>query len=113
MAKSGLEKDLIAIAALGFLAVLAPAGSTQAQPKPAGQSAVAATRIERGKYLVTVMICNDCHTPYKMGPKEPEPDMTRMLSGHPEQMKMPPTPKPVGPWIASIAETNTAFAGHW
>ena len=113
MIKSGLEKGLIALAAFGFLAVLAPAGSTQAEPKPAGQSAVAAKRVERGKYLVTVMVCNDCHTPYKMGPKEPEPDMTRMLSGHPEQMKMPPPPKPVGPWIASIAATNTAFAGPW
>jgi hypothetical protein len=59
------------------------------------------------------MICNDCHTPFKMGPKGPEPDMSRMLSGHPEQMKMPPPPKPVGPWIASIAATNTAFAGPW
>ena len=113
MVKSGFEKGLIALAALGLLAVLAPAGSTQAEPKPAGQSAVAAKRVERGKYLVTVMICNDCHTPYKTGPKGPEPDMSRMLSGHPEQMKMPPPPNPVGPWIASIAATNTAFAGPW
>jgi hypothetical protein len=111
MAKFGLGKGLIALAALGLLAVLAPAGSTQAQPKPSGQSAVAGKRIERGKYLVTVMICNDCHTPFKMGPKGPEPDMSLMLSGHPEQMKMPRPPKPVGPWIASIAATNTAFAG--
>jgi hypothetical protein len=41
----------------------------------------------------------------------PEPDMTRMLSGHPEGMKMPPAPAPSGPWIASIAGTFTAFAG--
>jgi mono/diheme cytochrome c family protein len=113
MVKSGLEKGLAALAAVGLLAVLAPAGSTQAEPKPAGQSAVAAKRVERGKYLVTLMVCNDCHTPYKMGPKGPEPDMSRMLSGHPEQMKMPPPPKPVGPWIVSIAATNTAFAGPW
>ncbi len=113
MVKSGFEKGLIALAALGLLAVLAPAGSTQAEPKLAGQSAVAAKRVERGKYLVTVMVCNDCHTPMKMGPKGPEPDMSRMLSGHPEQMKMPPPPNPVGPWIASIAATNTAFAGPW
>jgi hypothetical protein len=113
MAKFGLGKGLIALASLGLLAVLAPAGSTQAQPKRSGQSAVAGKRIERGKYLVTVMVCNDCHTPFKMGPKGPEPDMSLMLSGHPEQMKMPPPPKPVGPWIASIAATNTAYAGPW
>ena len=39
--------------------------------------------------------------------------MSRMLSGHPEQMKMPPPPKPVGPWIVSIDATDTAFAGPW
>jgi hypothetical protein len=48
-----------------------------------------------------------------MGPNGPEPDMSRMLSGHPEQMKMPPPPKPVGPWIAAGAATNTAWAGPW
>jgi hypothetical protein len=113
MLKARFERILIALTALGLLAVLAPAGSTQAQPQPAGQSAVAARRIERGKYLVTIMTCNDCHTPFKMGPKGPEPDMSRMLSGHPEQMKMPPPPKPVGPWMGAYAATNTAFAGPW
>jgi mono/diheme cytochrome c family protein len=113
MVKSVSGKVVITLAALAFLALLLPAGSGEAQPKPAGQSNVAARKVERGKYLVTVMICNDCHTPYRMGPKGPEPDMSRMLSGHPEQMKMPPPPKPVGPWIASIAATNTAFAGPW
>src|SRR6202162_3605608 len=113
MVKSRFEKGLIALAALGLLAVLAPAGAPRAEPKPAGQSAVAAKRVERGKYLVTIMTCNDCHTPFKMGPKGPEPDMSRMLSGHPEQMKMPPPPKPVGPWMGAYAATNTAFAGPW
>jgi hypothetical protein len=106
-------KVVITLAALAFLALLLPAGSGEAQPKPAGQSNVEAGKIERGKYLVTIMICNDCYTPYKMGPKGPEPDMSRMLSGHPEQMKMPPPPKPSGPWVASFAATNTAFAGPW
>jgi hypothetical protein len=59
------------------------------------------------------MSCNDCHTPFKMGPKGPEPDMSRMLSGHPEQMKLPPPPKPVGPWIGAFTATDTAFAGPW
>lgn len=77
-------------------------------PPPATQSPV-----ERGKYLVTIMGCNDCHTPWKMGPKGPENDMTRMLSGHPEAVKMPPPPKPSGPWNSSIAAPFTAFAGPW
>ena len=71
------------------------------------------TRVERGKYLVTAMGCNDCHTPWKMGAKGPEPDMTRMLSGHPQDFKLPPAPAAQGPWIWTAAATNTAFAGPW
>jgi mono/diheme cytochrome c family protein len=85
--------------------------SSGAQPEAAGQ---AKTPVERGQYLVTAMGCNDCHTPWQMGPKGPEPDMTRMLSGHPADMKMPPPPKlPEGPWLWLAAATNTAFAGPW
>ena len=70
--------------------------------------------IQRGAYLVQVGGCNDCHTPLKMGPKGPEPDMSRMLSGHPEALKMPPAPQlPEGPWMATMAATATAFAGPW
>ena len=72
-----------------------------------------ADKLARGKYLVTVAGCNDCHTPWKMGAKGPEPDMTRMLSGHPEGDKLPPPPKPEGPWIMTAAATNTAWSGPW
>lgn len=71
------------------------------------------TGAQQGQYLVSILGCNDCHTPWKMGPKGPEPDMAKMLSGHPEGLKMPPPPKPVGPWTASIAATFTTFAGPW
>lgn len=71
-------------------------------------------RVERGRYLVAIGGCNDCHTPMKMGAKGPEPDMSRMLSGHPEMLKMPPAPKlGQGPWVWVAAGTNTAFAGPW
>jgi mono/diheme cytochrome c family protein len=70
--------------------------------------------LARGKYLVTTSGCNDCHTPFKMGPAGPEPDMDRMLSGHPEGLVMPPAPQlPEGPWVASVAATNTAWSGPW
>lgn len=84
-------------------------GATLAQAGAPTQSV-----IQRGAYLVQVGGCNDCHTPLKMGPKGPEPDMTRMLSGHPEALKMPPAPQlPPGPWMISMAATATAFAGPW
>ena len=78
--------------------------------------AVAASpeEVARGKYLVTVAVCNDCHTPWHMGPNGPEPDMSRMLSGHPADMSLPPPPRlPDGPWIVTAAATNTAWSGPW
>jgi len=68
---------------------------------------------ERGKYLVTAVAgCGDCHTPWKMGQQGPEPDMSKMLSGHPAAMHLPPMPAPQ-PWMAMIAPTFTAFSGPW
>jgi mono/diheme cytochrome c family protein len=68
---------------------------------------------QRGQYLVNMIGCSDCHTPLKMGANGPEPDVTRFLSGHPEQMGALPAAKPQGPWLWAGAATNTAFAGPW
>jgi mono/diheme cytochrome c family protein len=81
------------------------------EPAPAAANAA---QIARGQYLVTIGGCNDCHTPLKMGEHGPEPDLSRMLSGHPEMLKMPAPPAiPPGPWMASAAATMTAWAGPW
>ena len=83
-------------------------------PEALAQSAQAPVdKVARGKYIVSTSACHDCHTPWVVGPKGPEPDMTRALSGHPSDVSMPAAPKPVGPWLVSIAATNTAFAGPW
>lgn len=108
------------VAALVTLA----AGCQQRAPEQAGESAregqqaTTETRVdavERGEYLVTITACHDCHTPLKSGATGPEPDMSRMLSGHPSTLVLPPPPKlpPEGPWGAVITHTLTAFAGPW
>jgi mono/diheme cytochrome c family protein len=87
----------------------------------AGAASREASRVEakhkaavaRGKYLVSFGGCHDCHTPLKMGPQGPAPDMSRALSGHPEAVIMGPAPKPQGAWMWSGAATNTAFSGPW
>lgn len=97
-------------AALTTLIATASAPAPQARPAAAAHR----TPVELGGYLVSSMGCHDCHTPWKLGPKGPEPDMSRALTGHPEDLKMPPAPAlPPGPWIASFAATNTAWAGPW
>ncbi|MDO1500484.1 diheme cytochrome c-553 [Winogradskyella maritima] len=47
------------------------------------------TSIEHGKYLVTLMDCNTCHTPKVMTEQGPKFDMSRMLSGYPENRPLP------------------------
>ena len=87
-----------------------------AQPAPAPPPAPAApvmSPVERGKYIVTAGACHDCHTPLKMGPNGPEPDMSRMLSGHPESIKITKGPKLDGMWMAAASQTMTAWSGPW
>jgi hypothetical protein len=68
--------------------------------------------VARGRYLVTAGVCSDCHTPWKTGANGPAPDLTRFLSGHPEDLRLVPVAAPQG-WSVLISETNTAFAGPW
>jgi len=117
---------VLSSALFGLTAWFASRSATGAPPAPAGSSeanvsvstaakGVDARRamIARGEHLVLSSGCNDCHTPLKMGKNGPEPDMTRMLSGHPEAMKLPPPPAATMPWLVAAAVTNTAWAGPW
>lgn len=49
-----------------------------------GSAKSKANMVKRGRLLVTAGSCNDCHTPWNMTETGPVPDMSRMLSGHPE-----------------------------
>jgi hypothetical protein len=64
---------------VGALSVVLISAATASAKPPAK-----ADPAKRGEYLVMVGGCNDCHTPMKMTPLGPMPDMERMLSGHPE-----------------------------
>lgn len=95
-------------AAIVIAAAAASGACTQQAAAPAPSP------VERGKYLVTLGGCNDCHTPLKMGERGPEPDWSRMLSGHPAGMQMPPPPAlPPGPWMVVASASLTAWSGPW
>lgn len=96
---------LYASLAAAALLLLLAASSKPQQPNRANP-------VELGKYLVTLGGCSDCHTPLKMGPLGPEPDMARFLSGHPSDVKLPPPDLKPGPWFAATAGM-TAWAGPW
>jgi hypothetical protein len=91
---------------LGLVAMSAIAATTAAPARNA--------TVRRGEYLVTLGGCNDCHTPWKMGPNGPMPDMSRMLSGHPEALVVQSAPPaPAQPWMATVSGTFTAWSGPW
>jgi cytochrome c553 len=110
MLKSRLAIPFLILTLTLFATMVARATS----PADAATSQARDARVARGQYLVSFGGCNDCHTPWKLGPNGPEPDMSRMLSGHPEQLTMPPAPPlPAGPWGWTGAATMTSFAGPW
>ena len=106
----------LAMAALGAASLLG--GCTSKQQTQTGvdtsQAAQAsAPSVERGKYLVTVVGCNDCHTPWKMGANGPEPDMSKMLMGHPASMTIDRPAMLMPPWGISADLSMTAWSGPW
>jgi mono/diheme cytochrome c family protein len=110
-------RQRITVITLVFVSIVVAATLTAtAASRTAKQSEqkLVQARVQRGEYLVTIGGCHDCHTPFKMGPKGPEPDMRGALSGHPESFQMPAPPKFTdGKWLWAGAATNTAFAGPW
>jgi len=70
--------------------------------------------IERGKYLVTISGCNDCHSPKIMSAQGPEPDPSRMMSGHIQDEKLPPMHANAGKdgWV-NFNMNTTAAVGPW
>jgi cytochrome c553 len=76
----------------------------------ADAAAQAEARVARGKYLVTIGSCNDCHTPWKFNPAKgaPEQDFSRRLSGHPAGAPDPAS-ELKGHDMAVIGPTFTSF----
>jgi len=113
---------------VAFLTILTSCVNTV---PPTDTAVIKDSLIERGHYLVTIMGCNDCHTPLKMGPHGPERDQDRLLSGHPEYMPVArfdttstrnwvlfsfSGTSTVGPWGTSFSGNLTSDAtgiGNW
>jgi mono/diheme cytochrome c family protein len=72
--------------------------------------------LARGKFLVTLGGCHDCHTPKRMTEKGPALDTKRLLSGFPSSENAPAVPEGViGPktWGGLFTNDLTGWAGPW
>ena len=107
-----MQRRVLALASL-CLAVTSVWTAIARADEETSAPSTTASRVTRGEYLVRFGSCHDCHTPHIMGPKGPEPDMTRALSGHPADMKITAPPALKGPWVFAGAGTNTAWGGPW
>lgn len=108
---------LTALAASAAMAMAAPAVASTAPKASHAKAADAvpaqASHVQRGKYLVTIMGCNDCHTPLAMTDRGPQRDWSRTLSGHPENVPIAAPPTLGQGWMAATSPTMTAWAGPW
>ena len=99
------------VVAVGILGLAVIASSLTLSGQQANQAAPSAQMVARGKYLVTVQDCNGCHTPFT---DKGEPDMTRMLSGHPQSAApIVGSPRLPAGWGTAISTTNTGWSGPW
>lgn len=72
--------------------------------------------VARGKYLVSIGGCNDCHTPKVLTATGPSLDTTRLLSGFPAASRLPALPAGfpnLAGWAAASNGDATAWAGPW
>lgn len=112
-----MKKLAYAIAAgmITAIAITNSACNNQNNTKPlaVGSNISKDSMIKRGEYLVTIMGCDDCHSPKKMGPNGPEPDMDRRLSGHPSSMPLGTFKRgDLKSWIL-FNQNLTGFIGPW
>ncbi len=98
----------VVIAAVATMASLAAS-----DPQPARVAQTAPAQVAHGEYLVRTGACHDCHTPWKVGDNGPEPDMSRMLMGHPAGLAVGDHEGLKAPWIGFVNETMTAWSGPW
>jgi hypothetical protein len=102
------------IASVVLVCVIAAAGSVAAAEKASSNQA-SKEQVERGRYLVNLGGCNDCHSPKVFSREGMAPDATRLLSGHPSDSKLPEVDTRAyapGYWYL-MGQHLTAFVGPW
>ncbi|MDT3402354.1 c-type cytochrome [Mucilaginibacter terrae] len=105
---------------LSIVALIVPATLlfSCGEPAKGNKSGVAVLQknslVDRGKYLVTTIGCNDCHSPKSLGPNGPEIITNRMLSGYPDIRPLPKFPEDVlKKGLVVMSGDLTAAAGPW
>lgn len=98
------------------LASLSSCSNDHASKETTGHSETAISGdslVSRGRYLVTIMGCNDCHSSKIMTPHGPVIDSAHMLGGHLASIAIPKVPMEAAKDWALFSPTLTAMVGPW
>lgn len=117
---------MVVLAVSCFIVTVTSCAKSNQKPEDTNTSANTVSPedlVKRGEYLVTIMGCNDCHSPKKMGPNGPEIIPELLLSGYPSDrpivkfgdpmlkegfgMFYPDLTAAAGPWGVSFAANLT------
>lgn len=122
------KKNLLNLVLMALLIVFNITSCSNSSQKSAESTSVIKAvspeeMVKRGEYLVTIMGCNDCHSPKKLGPNGPEIIPELLLSGYPSDrpivkfkdpllkegfgMFYPDLTAAAGPWGVSFAANLT------
>ncbi len=110
-------KNILRISAAALIPCSVMLAGCTSNPKPVRQEAVELTKeqlVQKGKYLVSIMGCNDCHSPKQNGPQGPAVIPELLLSGYPSKQALKKVNKEVlkEGWLVAT-EDITAMAGPW
>jgi mono/diheme cytochrome c family protein len=121
--KHFLYKLILGMCIILLISACQETATENTEPEAQAQSPSPEEVIAHGKYLVTIMGCNDCHSPKRMGEMGPEVIPELMLSGYPSDrpivkfesemiregfgMFYPDLTAAAGPWGVSFAGNLT------
>jgi len=108
-------RKFIGVSGLACCLVVTSLAAEPPVAKDAASTSKSAT-LARGKYLIALGGCHDCHTSKRMTEKGPALDTKRLLSGFPSSEKAPAIPEGViGPksWGGLFTNDGTGWAGPW
>jgi mono/diheme cytochrome c family protein len=113
-----MDRQLRAHRYMNYVSAAAVVAAMLSVSSPASAQQANNAAVERGRYLVTITGCHDCHSPKVKGMT---PDLGRALSGRPATTQLPSETKTevhaspdltawTGPWGYSIAANLTPDA---
>ncbi len=98
--------------AIVFSAIMVACSPKSKEPVKATEVSLA-EQITKGKRLVTVLGCNDCHSPKVMTALGPVPDSLLLLSGHPATEVLAEYDKEILKSYVLFNMNSTATTGPW